>query len=184
MAGVLLLVPSAVFAHADLVASTPTDGATLEGTPPVVELRFTEALTSKSSIELVGPTGSVSSGIPAAADPLTMHLVPPTLEPGVYSVRWTAATDDGHIERGAITFTVVAPPPTPSPSPASSATAEPSPTLMPTATAATASPEPTPEPTEPVGGAGLDLTILLAVGVVAIVLGFAARVLIRGGRAR
>lgn len=182
MAGVLALIPSAVFAHAELAASTPTDGSTVSGTPPIIELTFTEALTAKSSLELVGPAGSIASGSPPApSEPTTMTIDPPTLEPGEYSVRWTAATDDGHIERGAITFTVVAPPPTPSPSPDPSATAEATPTPSPTATAAPASPTPTPGPSEPVGGDGPDLTVLLAVGVVAILLSIGARVLVRGG---
>lgn len=185
MASVLLLIPSAVFAHADLVASTPADGATVSGTPPIIVLTFTEVLTAKSSLELIGPAGSIVSGSPPVpSEPATMTIDPPTLEPGEYSVRWTAATDDGYIERGAITFTVVAPPPTPSPSPTPSATAEPTPTPAPTETAVPASPTPTPAPAEPVGGDGPDLTVLLAVGVVAILLGVAARVLVRGGRAR
>lgn len=186
MASVLLLIPSAVFAHADLVASTPADGATVSGTPPLIVLTFTEVLTANSSLELIGPVGSIVSGSPPVpSEPATMTIDPPNLEPGEYSVRWTAATDDGYIERGAITFTVVAPPPpTPTPSPTPSAIAEPTPTPAPTQTAVPASPSPTPAPAEPVGGDGPDLTVLLAVGVVAILLGFAARVLLPGGRAR
>lgn len=177
----LLVAPSAAFAHAELVASSPQDLAIIEGTPALVELQFTEALTSKSSIELVGPGGSIATGGPVTGEPATMALVPPALEPGVYSVRWTAATDDGHIERGAITFTLTEPPPTPSPSPPPSATQGPTP--IPSPSGSPEPPLPSPAPTgagNPGAGDAADLVVLLAVAAVAIVVGFATRILLRG----
>lgn len=183
------LAPQAAFAHADLAEAEPADGATVEGTPGLVSLLFTEPQDVHSSIELVGPSGPIATAGPAADDPLTMRLAPPPLNPGSYTVRWTAVGDDGHIERGTVTFTVTEPPPTPAPSPT-----PPSPAPTPTATAATTpapptpsaatssiSPSPAPDPSDG-GGAGADVGSLLAILVVAVVIGIVTRRLLRAGR--
>ncbi len=176
---------SVALGHAELVDSVPGDGATLEATPEIVSLRFTEALKANSSIELVGPEGSIASAGPMVDDPLTMALVPPALAPGLYAVRWTAATDDGHIERGSVGFTIVAPPPTPdpTPSPTPSATATASPTATPTPLEPTPSAAPSPDPGSPAGSPVDPGTLLLLVGV-AIVIGLATRRLVRADTPR
>jgi hypothetical protein len=77
----------------------------------------------------------------------------PDLAPGEYEVRWTVATDDGHVERDTWSFTVVAAP-TPSPSPTPAPTASAAPTAEPSV-AATPTPSPTASPA-PSASAGPD----------------------------
>ena len=176
----------AVLAHADLESAIPAADSIVEGSPTLIELVFTKPLLANSSIDLVGPSGSVAKAGPVSGMPQTMRLVPPVLEPGDYRVQWAAATDDGHIERGVVSFTVVAPRPTPrpSPTPAPSATAPPTagPTPSATPTPAPSSPAPSPGPDEPGGASDVDLGILIAIVGVALVIGIATRLLLRQGR--
>jgi methionine-rich copper-binding protein CopC len=135
----LLLLPAAVLAHAELDVPTPADGTTVEGSPPVIEATFTEPLDPDgSSLQLLDAAGDViAEGGTVDDDELLMVIEPvPDLAPGAYEVRWTSLSAvDPHVERGTWTFTVTAAP-TPEP------TATPAPSAEPSATV-----EPTPEPT-------------------------------------
>jgi len=166
----LLALPGMAFAHAELETATPADGSTVEGTPDEIVFLFTEAVFEGSSLELRSAADAVvATGGPDPAGTIRMAIVPPTLEPGTYTVRWTAIASDGHVERGTVTFVVTAPPtpsPTPAPTPAPSASA--SPTASPTSTPdATPSPTPAPSaaPTDPTAGSG-DVLIPIVVALV------------------
>jgi methionine-rich copper-binding protein CopC len=124
-------VPALALAHAELVTATPVPGSIVKVAPTELVATFTEALDgSKSSLEVRDASGAaVASGGAdiLAADEVTMTLPLPALANGTYEVRWTAAAQDGHIERGTYEFTVsvrrrrrAEPSPSPSPSPLSS----------------------------------------------------------------
>ncbi len=179
-----LLLPATVLAHAELATVVPADGSTVEGTPAEIVLTFTEALGANSSIQLVGPGGEqVASAGPSASDAAVMRLTPPELAPGEYTIRWTAASGDGHIERGTSSFLVVAAPtpsPTPTPTPTAAATAEP--TAAPTPTeepTPTASPAASPPPDE---GGGSEGDVIVAIAGVALVVAAATVLLLRRSR--
>lgn len=147
-----------VAAHAELLETTPEDGATVEGTPTEIVAVFSEALEEDgSSLSLRDAAGDevASGGLdPDDAARLVIAEVP-GLVPGEYEVRWTSATDDGHVERDTWTFTVSAaatPTPTATPTVAPSATATAVPSAPPSAAptdapsaAPTAAPSPTPD---------------------------------------
>lgn len=169
----LLAVPGTAVAHAELETATPADGSTVEGTPDLIELLFTEAVIEGSSLELRSAADTVlATGGPDPAGTIRMTVVPPTLEPGVYTVRWAARTEDGHVERGTVSFTVAEPPatPSPTPTPAPSVTAAPSPSPTPEPTP---SPSPTlsPAPTDPTAAGGDVLIPIVAAVVLLGVLG-------------
>jgi hypothetical protein len=140
----LVVLPAATLGHATLVSGDPTPGSTVETAPSRVTATFDEELVpGKSSIVLVGADGkTVGTGSLAPEDSHVLAVIVPPLGPGTYEVRWTAATADGHLERGTYEFTVaVAPTPTP--------TSEPSPTEAPSAeptTTSSAEPASTPVP--------------------------------------
>jgi methionine-rich copper-binding protein CopC len=105
--GVLLV--SSVSAHAKLLNTSPADGAQLAEPPKALTLSFAEA------VKLASVT--VTSGelvVPVTVDRTTKAassvVVPlPALAPGRYQVRWSAvSTDDGHVSKGLLTFTVEA----------------------------------------------------------------------------
>lgn len=131
-----MIAPAVVLGHAELETSDPADGASVEGpfAGPIV-ITFSEDLEAESSADLRDGAGRVAAT--AGIDGATISLTPDApLAEGEYEVRWTAAADDGHIERGSFRFTVLAaatPEPTASPTPTPEATA--SPTAEATATA-------------------------------------------------
>ncbi len=151
----ILLLPAAAAAHASLVGSTPAADEVVTTLPPVISVTFDEALNDLSSLEIVDGTGAtVATGAVDAADPMSLRAVTPDLANGEYEVRWTAATDDGHVERGTFSFSVAiptAPPATPAPSVAVTV-APTTPTTPTTTTEPTA--EPTAEPSATAAPAG------------------------------
>jgi methionine-rich copper-binding protein CopC len=179
-----LAVPASAIAHAELVRTTPADGATVEGTPPEIVAVFSEGLDADgSSLSLRDPSGDeIATGIVDREDDtrLVVNAIP-SLAPGTYQVRWTASSDDGHLERDTWSFTVVGsiptkvlPTPSASPTSDSTATATPptSPGPKPSATAS-AAPSPTPAP-DGAGATGTDVLIPIIAGlaIVAVAGGF------------
>ncbi len=106
----LFLLPSVVMAHAELVESTPTDGATLDASPTEIFATYSEAMDpSGSSLKLVDKddkelaTGGVD---PDDAKRMSVDDVP-DLAPGTYTVRSTTkSAEDGDIDRAEWSFTV------------------------------------------------------------------------------
>ena len=181
----LLILPSAVMAHAELDTPTPADGATVEGTPPAVEGTFTQDVDPDgSSLQLRDADGSILAEGGVIADErrrMAIDLVPP-LAPGEYEVRWTTfSAEDGEGPiRGTWTFTVTAPPtlaPTPvvTDAPTTEPTTEPSldPTTAP-------SPSPSGEGDPAASEGDVLLPIIAALAIVAIA---GAVLLNRRGRA-
>lgn len=180
-----LLVAGTVLAHAELVDSSPADGASVPA-PSEVVATFSEALVGeRSSMEVRDAGGAtLARGGLDPADPKgrTMRVELPPLEPGTYTVRWTAVADDGHVERGTFSFRVVATP-SPSPAPSPTPTEEPSPSAAPTGLSPSPSPDASttpvasstssPSPTSPDATAGdgalaVAVPIVVGLGVAAI----------------
>jgi hypothetical protein len=170
-----------VFAHAELDTSDPSDGAVLDTPPTTITLTFTEGLdASKSSFVVVLGGTDVATGKADENGSETMQASGLDLAPGEYAIRWTSAAEDGHIERGTLTFTIAEPTPAPpSPTPAASASAAaPSPTV-----AATAPPTPAPSPsadTTPVASTSTD--VLLPIVAALAIVGVVAYLVLRRGR--
>lgn len=190
----VLVIAGPALAHADLVASDPEDGAVLATPPRSVELTFSEGLdAAKSSFRLIGPDGDVGNGAASRDGSTSMVLEDLVLAPGKYRIKWTAAAEDGHIERGSLGFTVSTPTPepaTPSPIPTSapSTGAAATPTAAPTiATPSTPVPTPTPVTDTPAATlatvegpanvAGTDVLVPIVAGLVLVALagGFVLR---------
>jgi methionine-rich copper-binding protein CopC len=170
-------VPSVVAAHATLVGSSPATDSIVEGTPSVITATFDEPLLSDGSgLTLRDAAGTkVASGERTSDDPASLSITEiPELAPGDYEVQWSAATDDGHLERGTWEFTVIAaatptPAPTPTatpaatPSDAPTVSVAPSESIEPTPSTSTG---PTPEGPGTDDGLAVVLPIIIALGVV------------------
>jgi methionine-rich copper-binding protein CopC len=193
-AALALVIAGPTLAHADLVASDPEDGAVLATPPRSVELTFSEGLNAgKSSFQLIGPDGDVGTGAAPGDGSTSMVLENLVLAPGKYRIKWTAAAEDGHIERGSLGFTVstatpepAAPSPTPTSAPSTDAAT--TPTAAPTiATPSTPAPTPTPVAAStaatlstvegPANAAGTDVLVPIVAGLVLVALvgGFVLR---------
>ena len=176
-AATLMLFPSVVTAHAELLEATPADGATVEGTPAEISATFTEPLeTDGSTFSLRNAAGERLAAGRVDPDDRTRLIIDPVpdLAPGVYEVRWRAASADGHAENDTWTFTVT-PVPTPSPTPAATPTPGTSSAPEPSETPTTPpSPSPSPGPADPAGasGDGVILPIIAALAIVLIAAGF------------
>ena len=161
---------TSVLAHAELESATPADGSVLAAPPAEIVFTYTEELDPDSTLILVDAAGiEVARAGVDAADPLSMRIEPPELQPGTYEVRSTAiAAHDGAIDRETVGFTILEPTPSPTVEP----TATPAPSGPP---AATPSPSPSPSPatSDPAGGNASDV-LLPVIAALVIALAFGA----------
>ena len=96
-----------VGAHTSLKQSTPEDGATLNESPDVIILQFSQdvipiliRLTSEDDIEK-GDLGEPE------ADGATLRIpVGTVLQDGNYKINFRGASKDGHTKEGALTFSL------------------------------------------------------------------------------
>jgi methionine-rich copper-binding protein CopC len=139
-------------AHAELESASPGPGDEVVGSPAVLVAVFSQDLDpSRSSLEIRDADGNqvAQGGVPGDGS-RELRLDLPELEPGVYEVRWTSySAQDGELERGSYTFTVVA-------------DASAAPTVGPTPTAG-------PDPDRGDSGAAVIVPIAAAVVVAAVV---------------
>jgi copper resistance protein C len=178
-----LAFPATVAAHAELASTVPAEGAVLDSPPTEVVATFTEALNpNRSVIDLLLSNSVIASSGPNPADPTRLVLSDLDLEPGEYEVRWTAAGNDGHLERGRFSFTVLEPTPTPvvtptaaptagasSPTPAATPVSSPSPVSTPTA-----APSPVPGAGDPASAEAI-VPIIAMLGLVGLLAVFLVR---------
>jgi methionine-rich copper-binding protein CopC len=106
----LLLVPSALWAHASLVKSAPAQRAVLYRSPSRIQLWFNERLESKYSSLSVSdaegktvPTGKAEVSV---ENPKRLSALIKPLPPGRYIVSYRVLSVDGHIVKDQFPFTV------------------------------------------------------------------------------
>jgi copper transport protein len=101
-----LVAPSAAFAHADLVDTSPRDRAALARAPARVVVRFDDAIrVAPGNAAVRNGDGSVLRGKPSTHGRTLVLPLRPGLR-GDYSVRWSAVSDDGHIVQGVLAFSI------------------------------------------------------------------------------
>jgi hypothetical protein len=106
--------PGAAAAHAIILESEPTAGATLAEPPARIYLRFNSKLEKRlSSVRLASADGRpVPLPVVASEGELPDRIVLPLgkLRPGGYVIRYKVLAVDGHITEGALRFSVLEPP--------------------------------------------------------------------------
>jgi copper resistance protein C len=112
-----LIAPAAALAHVELAMSTPAAGSETKA-PRTITLTFSQPVNQASAaaaIVMTAMPGVANHGeMPIrnftadwSPDSQTMSLkLPKALASGTYDVRWQAAASDGHLQTGAVTFTV------------------------------------------------------------------------------
>jgi len=105
-----LLWPLATFvqAHMKIEKTQPADGTTVSAAPTSIQLFVTEKPDlAVTKVGLSGPSGKVELG-PAHAmgEKTIMAAITGTMVDGKYAVDWQTAGDDGHVQKGAFTFTL------------------------------------------------------------------------------
>lgn len=104
----LILGINPVLAHANLLRSDPPANATLDTSPIIIRLWFTEPLESNfSRFTLRDSSGTVVTTPPSQVDPADHTLIvmrPRTLPDGLYTVSWRVLSTDGHSTEGSFSF--------------------------------------------------------------------------------
>jgi copper transport protein len=103
-----LVAPATAMAHATLVRTTPAHGAVLDRAPRAVRVLFDDTVRVASGNAVVA-NDSGKSVLEGRARARGRTLVLPLrsgLKDGVYSVRWSIFSDDGHREEGTLAFGV------------------------------------------------------------------------------
>lgn len=97
------------FAHAELISSSPEDGATLTKAPAQVVLTFGEPILSEGAgIVVTGPDGNrydQSDTLQVGQTEASIELKPATTA-GKYSVEYRIVAEDGHVGDGTLTYTL------------------------------------------------------------------------------
>jgi copper resistance protein C len=96
------------FAHAELTASDPAQGASVAAPPQQVRLTFSEAVTLPDNpVTITGPGGAAwTVGTPAIAGAVITVPVQPSGPAGAYTLSYTVIADDGDDVKGTVAFTL------------------------------------------------------------------------------
>jgi methionine-rich copper-binding protein CopC len=109
----LALAPGLASAHAQIATSSPPAGATVATGLTQIILNFTEEVSpEQSSARITRRNGSPLPGVASAVDRGTrtrMTVITPPLQPGDYTIKWLAVTDNDNAHtNGSIDFAVAA----------------------------------------------------------------------------
>lgn len=103
-----LALPGNAWSHAELIESTPENGAQLAAPPTEIVLYFSEGVQT-GEIGLLDETGNlVETGAPAITgeDRRTAAVALPPLDEGIYTVRWQMLAQDGHVTSSSFFFVI------------------------------------------------------------------------------
>src|SRR3954447_4477053 len=107
VAVVALALPASAFAHASLLRSTPAAGSSVASSPAALTLAFDDGVRVGPGVEAVrNGDGSVLAGKAQTRGRVEIVPLRPNLPDGVYTVRWSVVSDDGHIVQGVVPFRV------------------------------------------------------------------------------
>src|SRR5690349_6651747 len=104
----LVLTAGPASAHANLLATSPGDGAHLDAAPPIVSLTFSEPISASLGAVKVFDQNAhrVDNGNVVARDATVTVGLESGVGDGAYTVTWRVISADSHPVRGAFTFTV------------------------------------------------------------------------------
>jgi copper transport protein len=103
---VLIGAAGSAFAHATLIATVPADGAVLDASPRIVQLRFNEPV-SPLVVHVIDAHGQPRQGVSVTARNETVEVtLPPDLPQGTQIVTYRIVSADGHPIAGSIVFSI------------------------------------------------------------------------------
>lgn len=100
---------SPVSAHASVTTVTPSQAAQLSSAPPAISVRFSEPVTADAKrVQLLDAKGKVVAATYREEEMGVLHMLTPvkSLSAGLYALRWSVVSADGHVVTGASTFAV------------------------------------------------------------------------------
>lgn len=103
---VVAVMPSLALAHAHLQASVPVANSTVAAMPAQITLHFSEA-TRITAVSIAREGGKEQQDLKVPTEAKAVQLIAaPKLDAGVYLLSWRGLSDDGHVIKGAVRFTV------------------------------------------------------------------------------
>ncbi len=104
----LVLAETPAWAHAQLMKSSPANGAAYASTPSAIRAWFSEELAASSYLRLYDAHNKVlATGGLDPSNHEALRLVPPHMSPGNYLVRWhVVAADDNAVTQGSFRFSI------------------------------------------------------------------------------
>jgi len=102
----LVLASVPVIAHTTLASSSPPSNATIENSPPTIDIQFRDPA-KLTAVVAIGADKSERRLEFAAGDKANSYVVQePNLPAGRNEIKWTALSHDGHVIRGTLVFIV------------------------------------------------------------------------------
>ncbi|HEX4153628.1 MAG TPA: copper resistance CopC family protein [Steroidobacteraceae bacterium] len=106
MAATVLILPLTASAHAKLLGTSPSAGATLAAAPKELRLDFNESV-QLAVLKMSAAGKQISLPYDRATSASHVVVPLPVLGAGTYQVSWSALTvDDGHVVKGSFSFQI------------------------------------------------------------------------------
>ena len=93
-------------AHSTLQSSAPPSGATLEQSPPAIEIRFHAAINLTAVVVVDASKAERKLEFTPHGSATTFQLPNPQLAPGHNEVKWTGLSKDGHVVTGTLVYEI------------------------------------------------------------------------------
>ncbi|HKU16080.1 MAG TPA: copper resistance CopC family protein [Steroidobacteraceae bacterium] len=93
-------------AHTTLESSTPPSGATLEQSPPVIEMKFHQPINLTSVVVVAAGKAGRKLDFTPRASAAVFQLPDPQLRPGRNEITWKGLSKDGHVVTGSLVFEI------------------------------------------------------------------------------
>jgi methionine-rich copper-binding protein CopC len=93
-------------AHTTLESSSPPNGATLERSPPVIEMKFHHPLNLTSVVVVDASKAERKLEFTPHASAAAFELPNPQLHPGRNEITWKGLSEDGHVVSGSLVFEI------------------------------------------------------------------------------
>lgn len=95
-------------AHTTMLSSSPPSGATLEQSPPLIEIRFHAAVSLTSVVVVDAGKAERRIEFTPHGAATAFQLPNPELAPGKNEIKWTALSKDGHVVTGTLVYEIKA----------------------------------------------------------------------------
>ena len=93
-------------AHTGVQSTTPPSGATLEQSPPAIEIRFHAAINLTAVVVVDASKAERKLEFTPHGSATTFQLPNPQLAPGHNEVRWKGLSKDGHVVTGTLVYEI------------------------------------------------------------------------------
>lgn len=93
-------------AHTTLESSSPPSGATLERSPPVIEMKFHHPINLTSVVVIEAGKAERKIDFTPHASAVVFKVQDPQLGPGRNEIAWKGLSGDGHVVSGSLVFEI------------------------------------------------------------------------------